>query len=276
MYKYITLAAALLLGLAEAVDHWAVLVAGSNGFWNYRHQADICHAYQVLLKNGFPASNIIVMAYDDIANDPENPIPGKLFNKPDGKDVYVGCKIDYKGDDVTPTNFLSILKGDAASVKGGNGRVLKSTKDSKVFINFSDHGSPGLIAFPNEYLYAKDLNTTINFMYQKQMYQEMVLYIEACESGSMFDKILATDINVYAATAANPYESSWGTYCPPNDMVQGLEINSCLGDLFSVVWMEQTEQENISKVTLDQQFGIIKNLTDKSHVMRYGDQKFVN
>jgi legumain len=116
----------------------------------------------VLLKNGIPASNIIVMAYDDIANDPENPIPGKLFNKPNGKDVYLGCAIDYKGDDVTPANFLSILKGDPASVKGGNGRVLKSTKDSKVFINFSDHGSPGLIAFPNEYLYAKDLNTTIN------------------------------------------------------------------------------------------------------------------
>ena len=69
MFKYISLAAALLLGAVNAVDHWAVLVAGSNGFWNYRHQADICHAYQVLLKNGFPASNIIVMAYDDIAND---------------------------------------------------------------------------------------------------------------------------------------------------------------------------------------------------------------
>jgi legumain len=66
----------------------------------------------------------------------------------------------------------------------------------------------------------------------------MVLYIEACESGSMFDKILRNDINVYAITAANPYESSWGTYCPPNDMVKGVEINSCLGDLFSVVWME--------------------------------------
>jgi legumain len=47
----------------------------------------------------------------------------------------------------------------------------------------------------------------------------MVLYIEACESGSMFDKILRTDINVYAVTAANPYESSWGTYCPPHDVV---------------------------------------------------------
>lgn len=35
----ITLAVALLLGLVNAAvtDHWAVLVAGSNGFWNYRH-----------------------------------------------------------------------------------------------------------------------------------------------------------------------------------------------------------------------------------------------
>ena len=42
-YTFATLA--LLFGLATATDHWAVLVAGSNGFWNYRHQADICHAY---------------------------------------------------------------------------------------------------------------------------------------------------------------------------------------------------------------------------------------
>ena len=70
MYKSITLAAAMLLGLVSATtDHWAVLVAGSNGFWNYRHQADICHSYQILRKNGIPESNIIVMSYDDVAND---------------------------------------------------------------------------------------------------------------------------------------------------------------------------------------------------------------
>ena len=27
--------------------HWAVLVAGSSGWGNYRHQADVFHAYQV-------------------------------------------------------------------------------------------------------------------------------------------------------------------------------------------------------------------------------------
>ncbi len=30
------------------------------------------------------------MVYDDIANDFQNPHPGKLFNKPGGPDVYKG------------------------------------------------------------------------------------------------------------------------------------------------------------------------------------------
>lgn len=30
--------------------HWAVLVAGSQGWGNYRHQADALHAYHVLHK----------------------------------------------------------------------------------------------------------------------------------------------------------------------------------------------------------------------------------
>ena len=40
---------------ADIKDHWAVLVAGSNGFVNYRHQADVCHAYHLLLQQGIPA-----------------------------------------------------------------------------------------------------------------------------------------------------------------------------------------------------------------------------
>ena len=31
-------------------------------------KADVCHAYQVLRRHGVPADNIIVMMYDDIAN----------------------------------------------------------------------------------------------------------------------------------------------------------------------------------------------------------------
>lgn len=59
------------VNLATAGQHWAVIVAGSNGYYNYRHQSDVCHAYQILHKNGVPDSNIVVMMYDDIANNDE-------------------------------------------------------------------------------------------------------------------------------------------------------------------------------------------------------------
>ena len=47
--------------------NYAVIVAGSNGYYNYRHQADACHAYQILHKHGIPDENIVVFMYDDIA-----------------------------------------------------------------------------------------------------------------------------------------------------------------------------------------------------------------
>nr|GFB61129.1 vacuolar-processing enzyme-like [Tanacetum cinerariifolium] len=69
---------------------WAVLVAGSYGYYNYRHQADVCHAYQILKKGGLKDENIIVFMYDDIANDPNNPRAGVIINNPKGSDVYAG------------------------------------------------------------------------------------------------------------------------------------------------------------------------------------------
>lgn len=54
------------ISFAHAAN-WALLVAGSNGWFNYRHQADVCHAYQILHNHGIPDSNIVVMMFDDIA-----------------------------------------------------------------------------------------------------------------------------------------------------------------------------------------------------------------
>ena len=73
-------ASAMLAATATASNHWAVIVAGSNSFWNYRHQADAHHAYNLMLKNGIPEENAIFFAFDDVANSPLNPIPGTIYN----------------------------------------------------------------------------------------------------------------------------------------------------------------------------------------------------
>lgn len=62
--------------------HSAILIAGSMGYANYRHQADLCHAYQLLKSGGLPDDQIITFVYDDIAHDIKNPYPGQLYNKP--------------------------------------------------------------------------------------------------------------------------------------------------------------------------------------------------
>merc|ERR1711959_516759 len=108
-------AASLLLPVVAAREHWAVIVAGSNTYSNYRHQADACHAYQIYKAKGVPEDHIILMAYDDIAHSGSNPFPGKIYNKPDpngpGVDVYAGCNIDYKGKDANPQKFIDVLAG---------------------------------------------------------------------------------------------------------------------------------------------------------------------
>merc|ERR1712019_83313 len=175
-----------------------------------------------------------------------------------GTDVYAGCKIDYKGSDVTPANFQAVLDGTA------NGKKLESTADDNVFVSFFDHGAPGLIAFPTGAgeLHKADLQGTLATMHSKNMYKKLTFYLESCESGSMFQDL---DVpGVYAVSAANPTESSWGTYCGSDAMVDGKNIDSCLGDLFSVAWMEESDTTDLTAETLDIQFQKIKTRTTKS------------
>lgn len=261
----------LLLSLVSAAlcKHWAVILAGSKTYGNYRHQADACHSYQIAKKWGIPDEQIITMLYDDVASSSKNPFKGKLFNKPSsqGVDVYKGMKKDYTGGKVTPENFIKIITGDCSS-----GPCLKSTEEDNVFINFADHGGTGLIAFPNGRLSVSQLISGLQKMHSNKMYKKLVFYLESCESGSMFEGKNIPP-NVYATTAANAHESSYGTYCPPHDVVNGQHIKSCLGDLYSVNWMEDCDATGPSE-TLATQFQTVKKKTSQSHVMEYGDKSF--
>eukprot|EP01060_Flectonema_neradi_P014297 TRINITY_DN20_c0_g1_i2.p1 TRINITY_DN20_c0_g1~~TRINITY_DN20_c0_g1_i2.p1 ORF type:complete len:413 (+),score=125.83 TRINITY_DN20_c0_g1_i2:129-1367(+) len=271
--------ALVVLGMSAAAlaDNYAVIVAGSNTYANYRHQADACHAYQILSKGGIPKENIIMMMYDDIAHNIENPFRGKIFNKPSsgpGVDVYEGCNADYTRKEVTPDNFLAVLTGDAS--KTGGKKVLNSTSNDNVFINFVDHGGVGIIAFPDgQLLHADKLQASLKTMHTKNMYKELVFYMEACESGSMFEDF-PTDLNMYVTTAANAQESSWGTYCPPQDVVDGKSLNTCLGDLYSVNWMQNADKTDLTKESLQTQFERVKVLTNKSHVQQFGTKSMTS
>lgn len=104
-------------------------------------------------------------------------------------------------------------------------------------------------------------------------FKEAVLFVEACESGSMFDGFLARlpidpaargggavrlhgagagggggaeasiGAGVFGLTAANGHESSWGTFCPDPATPGPLDaFQTCLGDLFAVSWLAEADR----------------------------------
>jgi legumain len=127
-------------------------------------------------------------------------------------------------------------------------------------------------------LYADEFVATLKKKAASGTYKELVIYLEACESGSIFEGLLPEGLNIYVTTASNAEESSWGTYCPGMFPPPPPEYETCLGDLYSVAWMEDTEKENLRRETLEDQYVIVKSRTSNhntyrtgSHVMQYGD-----
>jgi legumain len=165
---------------------------------------------------------------------------------------------DYTGSDVNVKNFLAVLLGNTSALTGGSGKVVNSTQDDNIFVYYTDHGGPGVLGMPDDSLYANDLVETLVKKHAAGTYKSLVFYLEACESGSIFEGLLPADINIYATTASNANESSWATYCPgggaPSDFM------TCLGDLYSVSWMEDSDAHNLRNESLKAQYDNVSSI----------------
>ncbi|XP_005105794.1 legumain-like, partial [Aplysia californica] len=266
------LLAVVLVVSVESGKNWVLIVAGAKDYANYFSQADSCHAYQTMRNNSIPPENIVHMSYDDVAHDPENPIQGNLVNTPGGPNLYPGCEMDYRKEEVTPEVFLKVLTGDKEGVKkliGRDGKVIDSGPDDNVFVTMADHGGPGVFYFPGFVeLHNTDLNNALKKMYREKRYREMVLYVDSCYSGSMFEGILPKNINIYSTTAANAHEV--GYLCCYDDYRKAY-----VGTVYGTTWMYDTDKANVHKETLYQQYEVVKkncNISAHgSHAMQYGD-----
>lgn len=120
-----------------------------------------------------------------------------------------------------------LCKGDA----NDGHKKLDSGPNDHIFVYFSDHGAKGLVAFPDTILHASDFMTTLKKMHSDRRYNKMVIYVEACESGSMFKGILPDNIDIFATSASNATTSSYACYFDA-------ERKTYLGDVYSVKWLE--------------------------------------
>ncbi|XP_060796361.1 legumain-like [Neoarius graeffei] len=244
------------MGGSYSKKQWVLLVAGSKGWENYRHQANVCHAYQIAQQNGVPDEQIVVMMYDDIAKNKENPVYGNVINVPNGPNVYPGVPKDYTGEDVSAENFLAVVRGDSSAVKKtGPKKVIQSGKYDSIFIYLSDHGAHGIFGFPHSTLYAHDLINTVNTMSWSSQFSKMVIYLESCHAGSMLDKL--SDRNVYSVGSCKPDEFAYAWFWDK-------ERNTYLADVFSTYWLHHTETVKLSLTSFEDQFSYLKKNVSKA------------
>jgi glycosylphosphatidylinositol transamidase (GPIT) subunit GPI8 len=125
-------------------DRWALLIAASKGWANYRFQADVFAMYQLLKQHGYDDDHIVLICEDDVARHTNNPHPGELRISDTGANVYDAAAIDYRLSDLTPADIGAILQGRASDCLP---KVLAPDADDNVLVFWSSHGSPGSMDF---------------------------------------------------------------------------------------------------------------------------------
>nr|XP_009305247.2 legumain-like [Danio rerio] len=229
---------------------WVLLVAGSKDWDNYRHQANVCCAYQLMKKQGIPDEQIVVMMYDDIANNPNNPFPGSIRSVVDQTNVYKSVPLDYTGNKVKSKNFLAVLRGDDSA----GGKIIRSKKNDNILIYMSGVGSDANFKFPQDSLDAHQFTTTINTMSDNKKYSKMVIFMDSDNSQSVF-KGLYTNIHVYGVASCDSANQNRSVQ---NDPDRGIYLS----DQFSAAWLTFISTADLEKATFSKLFDYIKNKDD--------------
>ena len=194
---------------------YAVLVQGSNGWNNYRHQADVLSVYQMLKTKGFDDDHIILIIDKALASDAMNPEPGIIRAEDGGNDLLAGCSMDYDNADISPSDISNILLGvktDKTPV------VLPKDAGQNVLLFWSGHGHNHANNGANELAWrnadvgrgmtADLLRQTISLMHQQGQYRKMFVLTEPCFSEAVITPLVGIP-GVLAMSSAGTFEQSF-------------------------------------------------------------------
>ena len=185
----------------EKDENWAVVIAASENWMNYRHQADALAFYQKLKRLGYDDDHILLIMADDIARHPNNPTPGVVQHVPNGANLYDDIEIDYRLQEISPELFQSILLGEMEN-------SLHSDYNDNVLLFWSGHGECGSWVWREDDAFsAERLHETLQQLEQGKKYRKLLGLIETCYSGSM-GQITEGIPGVLFVTAANEQETS--------------------------------------------------------------------
>jgi len=194
---------------------YAILVQGSNGWNNYRHQADVLNIYQMLKKNGYDDEHIILIIDKALGTDSKNPEPSVIRAEDGGTNLLDGSVADYDNADIMPDDICNILLGvktDKTPI------VLPKDAEQNVLLFWSGHGhnrtgnGTDELAWRNadtgHGMTANLLRQTISQMQQQGHYRKMLVLTEPCFSEAVITPLVGIP-GVLAMSSAGTYEQSF-------------------------------------------------------------------
>lgn len=234
-------------------DRYAVVMATSTGWDNYRHQADALDIYRMLKKAGYDDDHIVLITEDDLAYNPENPHPGVVHVLPEGENLYNDVHNDYKISELTPIDLGNILSG---TVTNRTPQVIKGGKGTNVLFFWSGHGADdGIMEWADDYVSAGEIRVMLNGA--QNNFRKLMFIMEACYSGSVGEYCTGFP-GVMILTACAPGEKSHA------DVLEGTTF---LSNAFTRVFCDQVE--NNPDISIYDLYTQLARHTTASHAMMY-------
>ena len=244
----------------ELKDNYAVLVAASEGWKNYRHQADVLGFYHYLKGHGYDDDHIILIMADDIANNEKNLLQGVVRREVSGNNLYEDIQIDYKLGNLTLDDLKHILTSEPSEAYP---ITLGSSKSDNVLFFWSGHGTKNGWKWKE----TEDLNADFaRGMFSDMQFRKMFAIIETCYSGGVAQGCTGIP-GLLMMTAANPYETSKA------DAFDS-ELQVYLSNTFTSSILSQLET-NPNSVIYDLYLHAFDK-TNGSHVMVYNPDYYGN
>jgi glycosylphosphatidylinositol transamidase (GPIT) subunit GPI8 len=201
-------------------DQYAVLVQGSDGFINYRHQADVLSVYQALRLGGFDDDHIILITDATMAAQSRNPEPCTVRNAPGGPDLLGGTDqlpkavVDYDSRDLSARDIADILMGRASSRLPV---VLPQGEGHNVLFFWSGHGSSQSQGGADEFVW-RDTRAGQGFTAEllrqtaeQMQFRKLCIAAEPCY-GECVIRAVEGIPGVLAMSGASAAEQSWADH----------------------------------------------------------------
>ena len=227
-------------------DQYAVLVQGSEGYINYRHQADVLSVYQALRRGGFPDDHIILIIDRDMSSSHTNPQPGTVRTSPDGPDLlggttvgsgFAAAEIDYDSRDLTARDIANILKGNQTSTTPV---VLPQGEGHNVLFYWSGHGRSRSQGGADEFVWRKDYAgdgftaALLKETARQMQFRKLCIAAEPCYGECVISAVEGIP-GVLAMSGASAAEQSWADHWSDDARIWmcdrfSLNLVNCLTD----------------------------------------------